>query len=64
MQTTDVDPSALKGNPDRMRQSKSSPQADASMLAASSGRLRHGGVHGYPDDPFGRLKRSLLQNKN
>lgn len=33
MQIMKVDPRALKENPDRMRQSKSSPQADASMLA-------------------------------
>lgn len=33
MQITKVDPRALKENPDRMRQSKSSPQADALMLA-------------------------------
>lgn len=33
MQIMKVDPRALKENPDRMRQSKSSPQADALMLA-------------------------------
>ena len=33
MQIIKVDPRALKENPDRMRQSKSSPQADALMLA-------------------------------
>ncbi|NRP21910.1 Chromosome-partitioning protein Spo0J [Ensifer adhaerens] len=33
MQIVKVDPRALKENPDRMRQSKSSPQADALMLA-------------------------------
>ncbi|WP_296082181.1 ParB N-terminal domain-containing protein [uncultured Agrobacterium sp.] len=33
MQILKVDPRALKENPDRMRQSKSSPQADALMLA-------------------------------
>tara|TARA_R110002020_G_scaffold361050_1_gene573699 strand:+ start:7614 stop:9335 length:1722 start_codon:yes stop_codon:yes gene_type:complete len=33
MQIINVDPRALKENPDRMRQSKSSPQADALMLA-------------------------------
>lgn len=33
MQLMKVDPRALKENPDRMRQSKSSPQADALMLA-------------------------------
>lgn len=33
MQIIKVDPHALKENPDRMRQSKSSPQADALMLA-------------------------------
>ncbi len=33
MQIMKVDPRALKENPDRMRQTKSSPQADALMLA-------------------------------
>ncbi|MDH0117810.1 ParB N-terminal domain-containing protein [Rhizobium pusense] len=33
MQIIKVDPRALKENPDRMRQTKSSPQADALMLA-------------------------------
>jgi len=33
MQIMKVDPRALKENPDRMRQSKSSPQADALVLA-------------------------------
>jgi ParB family chromosome partitioning protein len=33
MQIIKIDPRALKENPDRMRQSKSSPQADALMLA-------------------------------
>jgi ParB family chromosome partitioning protein len=33
MQVIKADPRALKENPDRMRQSKSSPQADALMLA-------------------------------
>jgi ParB family chromosome partitioning protein len=33
MQIMKVDPRALKENPDRMRQSRSSPQADALMLA-------------------------------
>ncbi len=33
MQILTIDPRALKENPDRMRQSKSSPQADALMLA-------------------------------
>jgi ParB family transcriptional regulator, chromosome partitioning protein len=33
MQIQKVDPRALKENPDRMRQTKSSPQADALMLA-------------------------------
>lgn len=33
MQIIEVDPRAFKENPDRMRQSKSSPQADALMLA-------------------------------
>ncbi|NLR97288.1 ParB/RepB/Spo0J family partition protein [Rhizobium sp. P38BS-XIX] len=33
MQLMKVDPRALKENPDRMRQTKSSPQADALMLA-------------------------------
>lgn len=33
MQIMKVDPRALRENPDRMRQSKSSPQADALMLA-------------------------------
>ena len=33
MQILKIDPRALKENPDRMRQSKSSPQADALMLA-------------------------------
>src|SRR6218665_1882919 len=33
MQIIKLDPRALKENPDRMRQTKSSPQADALMLA-------------------------------
>ncbi len=33
MQIKSIDPRALKENPDRMRQTKSSPQADALMLA-------------------------------
>ena len=33
MQLIKVDPRALKENPDRMRQTKSTPQADALLLA-------------------------------
>lgn len=64
MQTIDVDPPALRGNRDRMRQSESSPQADASILAASSSHLIHGAVRGSTDDLLGRSKRYLLRNKN
>ncbi|TBZ54540.1 hypothetical protein [Rhizobium leguminosarum] len=61
MQLMKVDPRALKDNPDNTRQSKSTPQADALLLATNGDPPNWPGTYGLPqtsEETLGIVRRS------